>query len=62
MCPAPRAATNALSLTRFFKAAVRREFDMIAVWSSDRLGRSISHLIEVLEAIKGTGVGLYIHT
>jgi hypothetical protein len=22
------------------KAAVRREFDMIAVWSSDRLGRS----------------------
>jgi DNA invertase Pin-like site-specific DNA recombinase len=44
------------------KAAVRREFDMIAVWSSDRLGRSMSHLIEVLETIKGTGVGLYIHT
>jgi hypothetical protein len=31
---------------------------MIAVWSSDRLGRSMSHL----ETIKGTGVGLYIHT
>ena len=44
------------------KAAVRREFDMIAVWSSDRLGRSMSHLIEVLETIKGTGVGLYIDT
>jgi DNA invertase Pin-like site-specific DNA recombinase len=44
------------------KAAVRREFDMIAVWSSDRLGRSMSHLIEVLETIKGTGAGLYIHT
>jgi DNA invertase Pin-like site-specific DNA recombinase len=44
------------------KAAARREFDMIAVWSSDRLGRSMSHLIEVLETIKGTGVGLYIHT
>jgi DNA invertase Pin-like site-specific DNA recombinase len=43
------------------KAAVRREFDMIAVWSSDRLGRSMSHLIEVLD-IKSTGVGLYIHT
>src|SRR6516164_6836915 len=43
-------------------AAVRREFDMIAVWSSDRLGRSMSHLIEVLETIKGTGVGHYIHT
>ena len=44
------------------KAAVRREFHMIAVWSSDRLGRSMSHLIEVLETIKSTGVGLYIHT
>jgi DNA invertase Pin-like site-specific DNA recombinase len=44
------------------KAAVSQEFDMIAVSSSDRLGRSMSHLIEVLETIKGTGVGLYIHT
>jgi DNA invertase Pin-like site-specific DNA recombinase len=41
------------------KEAIRREFDMIAVWSSDRLGRSMSHLIEVLETIKGTGVGLF---
>ena len=30
------------------KAAVRREFNMIAVWSSDRLGRSLKHLVEVL--------------
>lgn len=44
------------------KAAVRREFDMIAVWSSDRLGRSMPHLIEVLQTIRSTGVGLYIHT
>jgi len=44
------------------KAAVRREIDMIAVWSSDRLGRSLKHLIEVLETIKATGTGLYIHT
>jgi DNA invertase Pin-like site-specific DNA recombinase len=44
------------------KAAVRHEFDMIAVWSSDRLGRSLSHLIEVLETIRSTGIGLYIHT
>ena len=40
------------------KAAARREFDMIAVWSSDRLGRSMSHLIEVLETIKGTSVSI----
>ena len=44
------------------KAAVRREFDMIAVWSSDRLGRSLSHLVEVLQTIRDTGTGLYIHT
>ena len=44
------------------KAAVRREIDMIAVWSSDRLGRSLSHLIEVLQTIRDTGTALYIHT
>jgi len=44
------------------KAAVRREIDLIAVWSSDRLGRSLSHLVEVLQTIRDTGTGLYIHT
>jgi DNA invertase Pin-like site-specific DNA recombinase len=44
------------------KASVRREFDIIAVWSSDRLGRSLSHLVEVLQTIRDTGTGLYIHT
>jgi DNA invertase Pin-like site-specific DNA recombinase len=44
------------------KAAVRREINMIAVWSSDRLGRSLKHLVEVLEIIRDTGTGLYIHT
>lgn len=44
------------------KAAVRRDIDLIAVWSSDRLGRSLSHLIEVLQTIRDTGTGLYIHT
>lgn len=44
------------------KAAVRREVDMIAVWSTDRLGRSMPDLIEVLQTLQATGVGLYIHT
>ena len=44
------------------KAAVRREFDLLAVWSSYRLGRSLPHLVEVLETIQGVNVGLYIHT
>src|SRR5215471_17473010 len=39
---------------------VRRKIDMIAVWSSDRLGRSLKHLVEVLETLKDTGCGLYV--
>ena len=37
------------------KAAIRRDFNMIAVWSSDRLGRSLKHLVEVLEIMDGEG-------
>ena len=44
------------------KAAVRREFDMLAVWSSDRLGRSMPDLIDVLHTVRATGLALYIHT
>lgn len=44
------------------KACVQRKVEMIAVWSTDRLGRSMPHLIEVLQTIRDTGVGLYIHT
>ena len=43
-------------------AAVRREFDLLAVWSSCRLGRSLPHLVEVLHTIQAANVGLYIHT
>ena len=44
------------------KAAAKREFDILAVWSSDRLGRSLPNLIEVLQTIRTTGRELYIHT
>ena len=44
------------------KGAERREYDVIAVWSSDRLGRSLPHLIDVLQTIRDTATGLYIHT
>jgi DNA invertase Pin-like site-specific DNA recombinase len=43
------------------KAANRREFDLIAAWSVDRLGRSLLHLIDFMEEIKAKGVGLYLH-
>ena len=44
------------------KAATRREFDVLAVWSSDRIGRSMPDLLETLQTVRSTGLGLYIHT
>jgi DNA invertase Pin-like site-specific DNA recombinase len=51
-----------LAIAKQIVETIRRGFNMIAVWSSDRLGRSLRHLIEVLEIIRDTGTGLYIHT
>ena len=42
------------------KDCVRRRFDVLAVWSSDRLGRSMKHAVEVIETVKASGVNLYI--
>ena len=46
---------------KLLKAATRREFDMIAAWSVDRLGRSLQHLVDFLGDIHGAGVDLYLH-
>jgi DNA invertase Pin-like site-specific DNA recombinase len=43
------------------KAAVRREFDMVAAWSVDRLGRSLKELLAFLEELQAAGVDLYLH-
>ncbi|HKT52933.1 MAG TPA: recombinase family protein [Caulobacteraceae bacterium] len=43
------------------KGVARRDFDMIAAWSVDRLGRSLSHLVAFLGDIQTKGVDLYLH-
>jgi len=43
------------------KAAVRREFDLIAAWSVDRLGRSLLDLVTFLKDIHAKGINLYLH-
>jgi DNA invertase Pin-like site-specific DNA recombinase len=43
------------------KAATRREFDSVAAWSVDRLGRSLQHLVAGLGDLQAAGVGLYLH-
>lgn len=48
-------------LDRALKAAVRREYDVLAAWSVDRLGRSLSDLLATLGELKGAGVALYLH-
>ncbi|AOB29960.1 resolvase [Bordetella sp. H567] len=45
---------------RLLKGAARREFDIIAAWSVDRLGRSLQHLVGFLGEIQAKGVDLYL--
>jgi DNA invertase Pin-like site-specific DNA recombinase len=47
---------------RLLKAIARKEFQMVAAWSVDRLSRSLSHLVTFLGEIHGKGVDLYLHT
>ena len=48
-------------LDALLKGVARREFDMVAAWSVDRLGRSLQDLIEVLSDLHTRGVDLYLH-
>jgi len=48
-------------LDAMLKAATRREFDMVASWAVDRLGRSLQHLVTGLGDLQEAGVGLYLH-
>jgi DNA invertase Pin-like site-specific DNA recombinase len=43
------------------KAVARREVDMVAAWSVDRLGRSLQDLVGFLEDLRGQGADLYLH-
>jgi len=43
------------------KGVARKEFDLIAAWSVDRLGRSLVDLLACLSELQGKGVDLYLH-
>ena len=47
---------------KLLKAVARRDFDMVAAWSVDRLSRSLSDLVNVLSELHAKGVDLYLHT
>jgi len=46
---------------RLLKGVTRKEFDLIAAWSVDRLGRSLQDLVAFLGEVHGKGVDLYLH-
>ncbi len=45
---------------RLCRDAVAGKFDLIAAWSVDRLGRSVLHLAQFVEDMRGAGVGLFL--
>jgi DNA invertase Pin-like site-specific DNA recombinase len=48
-------------LDAMLKAITRREIDVVAAWSVDRLGRSLPDLVGILGDINAAGVNLYLH-
>jgi DNA invertase Pin-like site-specific DNA recombinase len=45
---------------RMCKDAIAGKFDIIAAWSVDRLGRSVLHLAQFVEDMRGAGIGLFL--
>ncbi len=43
------------------KAIARREIDLVATWSVDRLGRSLQDLVTFLGELHGKSIDLYLH-
>lgn len=46
---------------KLLKAITRREVDLVAAWSVDRLGRSLTDLLSFLGEIHAKGCDLYLH-
>lgn len=49
------------ALDALLKTVARREVDLVAAWSVDRLGRSMQDLVAFLEDLKGHKADLYLH-
>jgi DNA invertase Pin-like site-specific DNA recombinase len=48
-------------LDALLKGVARRDFDLVAAWSVDRLGRSLQDLVSTLGELHAKGVALYLH-
>jgi DNA invertase Pin-like site-specific DNA recombinase len=48
-------------LDALLKGVSRKDFDIVAAWSVDRLGRSLIDLVGLLQELHSMGVDLYLH-
>jgi DNA invertase Pin-like site-specific DNA recombinase len=48
-------------LDAMLKAVNAREFDLVAAWSVDRLGRSLTDLLAILQSLHDKGTDLFLH-
>ena len=48
-------------LDAMLKLVNAKEFDMVAAWSVDRLGRSLTDLLGILQGLHDKGVDLFLH-
>ena len=48
-------------LDKLLQAVARKEVDMVAAWSVDRLGRSLQDLVHILQELHAKGVDLFLH-
>src|SRR4051794_1368822 len=49
------------ALDAMLKAVNAKEFEMVAAWSVDRLGRSLTDLLSILQSLHDKGVDLFLH-
>src|SRR6478609_7164631 len=48
-------------LDKLLQAVARKEFDLVAAWSVDRIGRSLVDLVGTLQELHAKHVDLYLH-
>jgi DNA invertase Pin-like site-specific DNA recombinase len=48
-------------LDALLKAVNAKEFELVATWSVDRLGRSLTDLLSILQCLRDKGVDLFLH-
>jgi len=48
-------------LDKLLQAVARKEVNMVAAWSVDRLGRSLQDLVHILQELHAKGVDLFLH-